>query len=125
MNDLDPNQAPRPLAYAEPRKGDQPTWVRTLIPVGSALLGVAAGVVIVIFGGCGVMNAVGYPYIGPPSAPRPPFQWWPPTLFFAAVIGSAVGAVMLYRAHKPWFLVGLLIGIGVMSLVEGLCFANP
>jgi uncharacterized membrane protein YbhN (UPF0104 family) len=115
----EPDHRSQPLEYFNP---EPPKWNDALAV---AAAGAVLGIVIVIFGGFGVMNVVGYPLIAGGTLPPPAVQWWAPMLFFAVVIGSATGAVLLYRAKRPWFLIGLLIGIGLMSLVEGLCFANP
>jgi hypothetical protein len=89
-----------------------------------AFAGFVAGVTLVSAGGCGVFNLAGY-YIGGPALPTPPKTWWPAALFFALVVVSFVGAVLAYRSgSRPWFLIGALIGAGLMSLVEGTCFAN-
>jgi hypothetical protein len=117
--DEDPNQPPA-LNYEPRQRRDSGAGASLLM-----LFGMFLGVALVIVAGCGVMSSVGYPYIGGPTLPSPAVKWWAPTLFFAILIGSTVGVVAIYRTSRQWFFIGLLFGIGVMSLVEGLCFANP
>ena len=66
--------------------------------------------------------------LGPPPASAPssptPLIWKGPAIFTGVALGCLVGiALLAYRRQRfRWFAVGLLIGIGVTALAEGICF---
>jgi hypothetical protein len=89
-------------------------------------VGAAIGIVGVIFLGIGVFEAAGYTIGGPPTAtPNHPILW--PVVFFGVlVIGAMIGLVYALRAaHRSWLVIGLLIGGGILALIEGICFVSP
>ena len=116
MNDA--GREPQPLDYARPQSSSAGS------AAGLFLLGAICGVAAVLFAGCGVFNVIGYPYIAGPTLPPPPSRWSAVFLFLVIMVGAIAGTVVLYRKTRRWFFIGLLLGIGIMSLLEGLCFAS-
>ena len=109
-------EAPK-LDYQTPQATTPQLAFRPLL--GGFMLAVA----ITTFSGCVVFAALGGGIDGP--APQTSY----PTIFGYLAVGLAAlsgGIYMLIaRAAQRWFIIGALLGLGVMALVEGLCFANP
>lgn len=111
---------PLPLGYG-PRDPSARTWKVFL-----ALTGAVSSVVVV-----GFFAAIFFPY---PlfEAPRPQTVkpvWWAVAMFFATAIGGIIGTALLFT-RRPlkrvgWFFIGVLIGLGLIGLLEGMCYANP
>src|SRR5438105_2578231 len=102
-------------------KPDPPSW-KFVANAGLFVLGVGVAVGAMFFAGCGVFNAFGYPLEGPRLSSRPIL---PPILFFGA--SFVVAAVMTFKwtsIRRSWFFMGLLFGVGVMALLEGICFVG-
>jgi hypothetical protein len=108
---------PPTLDYLNPRASTPRLAFRPL--VGGFILAIA----ITTFSGCIVFAALG----GGIDGPAPSTSY--PTIFGYLALGIASlggGIVMLVRAQaRGWFVIGALLGLGVMGLIEGMCFANP
>ena len=93
-----------------------------------AMASFASGFVMAV-GVSGCLGAIWYANVKPiggPSTthPSPPLL---PILTFAAIAIAAVIGIVLttrqIRAGIPrWYLLGLLVGVGVTALLEGICF---
>lgn len=111
--------APLPLSYAPADRAAPVTRVFL------TLCGAAMSIVVV-----GFFAAVGFPYplYRPPGTSVQPV-WWAVAMFFVlAALG--IGGTALLLAHRPfkqhvWFFTGALIGLGLIGLLEGMCYANP
>jgi hypothetical protein len=120
----EPSQSPRrlePLDYGRPEQNN-PWLAITLIPVG-----IMMGAVTVFFVGIFVMSAVGYPNFEASTAQRPLVNRWPTVLFLGLVLAAIFGLIRAWRRPKRsfrWLVIGLLLGVGLMSLLEGFCFAT-
>ena len=59
-----------------------------------------------------------------PPAPPPPLEWRTPTqvTLLAVAFVAAITLLARYRYNKRSFALGVLIGVGVAALVEGICF---
>jgi hypothetical protein len=64
--------------------------------------------------------------LSPPPHPNPPLNWKVPTIItiIAASFLSLVTLVVTYRRGKRSFALGVLIGIGLSALIEGICFSG-
>src|SRR5436853_254657 len=114
-----PDSIPPTLDYGRPQTVNVPAIV------GAVLAGAVVGVITIFFAGCGVMNVVGYPLFSEGAA-RPQVQWWAPILFFILTFVGVAGIIALWRTdRRRWFLQGVLLGVAMMCLLEGFCFANP
>jgi hypothetical protein len=94
----------------------------------SFAVGFAFGAAIVVFVGCANFSIHPAPVSRPTTGYTGRSRVRPPSLplTFAAVgIAATVAAGVLLRSRRRrWMLAGFLLGIGVTSLVEGLCFYN-
>ena len=113
----EPDQ-PHVLGYAQPtpQRGGFASLVLFLAGFGGSVLGTSAL-------GCGVFDVLGYPLEGKRDhiSPLPP-------VLFAVLLAGAVAAGALHRRIQRqslrWLTLGLLLGTGIMSLVEGICFVS-
>src|SRR5207253_2819652 len=115
-----PSEQDKPvLDYAKQAPGD---IRRKLLVCGS---GVVVAIPAVLFLGCGVFNAGDYHIGGVPPNPQPQHVW-PIASFAALAIAAAIGLYFAFTAeNRRWFVIGLLLGTGIMALIEGACFLNP
>jgi hypothetical protein len=117
-------QDPQPLDYRDGRQELRPLGKRIGEALGGALIGFAAvSFLLVVWV---LPNLDLRPYTGPPAPPPPPlpFQWTGP-LIVSGIVLSALGisAYAMYRRGRwRWLAAGILLGIGVTALGEGLCF---
>src|SRR5581483_8577965 len=115
----------QPLDYRDGRQDLRPLASRIGEAFGGALIGFATvSFLLVIWG---VTNTDFRPYAAPPAPPPPPlpFRWKGPLLFSAAVLSVlGLSALAIYRRRERWrwLAAGILLGIGVTALGEGLCF---
>jgi len=114
-----PSHTPDILSYAQAPA--HPSGPRILLRTFLVLLGVAIGVVATVALGVFIWGLAGYDLKHAPST-RPV---WPSILFgafFLAGIAACIFAFRRFRRIAKWFLMGLLLGAGGFSLVEGICF---
>ncbi|HEV8378163.1 MAG TPA: hypothetical protein VGP99_04885 [Tepidisphaeraceae bacterium] len=125
----DPNPAPSNPSVSAPEvlsystAPAHPSGPRILLRTFLVLLGGAIGVVATVALGVFIWGLAGYDLNHSPST-RP---IWPSILFgalFVAGIGACIFAFRRFRRTAKWFLMGLLLGVGGYSLVEGICFLN-
>ena len=101
---------PEPLDYETPPRRD-----RVSLPqfVGGTIVGAF------------VVGAVGLVGFGAVASGGPQFRprrsWELPVIFFATMIVAALFVRPAYRRRNEFF-AGLLAGVAVMGLIEGLCF---
>ena len=112
---------PNPLDYAPP-----PGKVAR-VPAPVSFTG---GFVLAV-GALGCLGSVWYTSVRPiggPTLPRPALPVLPIFTFAVMAVGAVVGVVFLtgqHRAgHPRWFLLGLLVGLGLTALLEGICFTT-
>lgn len=117
-----PDDEPRPphgvysLNYAPPESAP----VRRKV---GALIGGGFIAVMILL----VVGALAYPYpLGRPSGPT---LWRAVAAWALLAIGAWAGVAFLARrrplAPSRWFIMGLLIGTGIVALLEGACYAKP
>lgn len=110
------NDPPPPLNYHPYRVLRGETTARALRYFGGLLL--AMFVVAVI--GC-----LGFPFL---QRPHPFMRRYIVGFALVAITAGVALAVAFLKGDKErrrWFLLGLLTGLCVSALLEGLCFANP
>jgi hypothetical protein len=98
----------------------------------SFIAGFAVGAAIVVFVGCANFEITHIPVPPPttgtttrPTTGRAARPLGLPLAFAAVGIAAVAGGLFLLRSERRrWMLVGFLLGIGVTSLLEGLCFYN-
>ena len=118
MSEQDPRDAQEPpkLDYARPEEG------RVGRMAAASAGGFVLGVTIIVFAGFGVFTTSASGTSFGPGGP----VWWAVAMFFVLTAGSAAGIVAIaLRPPRRYFFIGMLLGIGVMSLIEGVCFVNP
>ena len=107
---------PQPLDYRDGRQELRPLANRVLQAIGGAVIGFVAVSILLLVWGIANTHWV-------PKTPVP-FNWKGPLLISGIVLsllGLAVYAI--YRGERMrWFAIGMLLGIGVTMLAEGLCF---
>jgi hypothetical protein len=92
----------------------------------AVLAGAFMSIVVVAIVGAGL-----YPYsiFGVPPSTHEKVHWLPASIFLALGCGGVAGTVLLWlrkpRAAHAWFVGGILIGLGIMGLLEGVCDARP
>ena len=108
------------LDYAPPETG------ATSRKIASMIGGLFLSSAVLLF-----VGAVCYPYsiVGPPARPPEPRAWPAVAAWLVLAVGAMVGAAFLL-GRRPlvaarWFVMGLLIGTGLVALLEGACYANP
>ena len=112
---------PEQLNYRDGRE-DLPERRQT---VAQFILGVVCGIVAVIPGGCSLSLAnIHYnPRANRASFQTNVFDWQGPATIIAVLLLIACSvALIAHRKGKKGFAAGILAGIGMMALVEGLCF---
>ena len=116
----DPAPRPQPLDYGTPAPSDSAAKV-------FAALG--GGLVTIVLGA--LTGAGLYPYAlgGVPSSAPEKVHWLTTSVFLALGVSGLAGAVLAWRRRplpaRAWALVGALIGLGMIGLLEGVCYANP
>jgi hypothetical protein len=106
------------LDYAQP---ESPANLIALVTL--AVVGFGLGVVVTVVLGVVLFGAFNLPLGGP---------YWPASRVPAAIFGVLLAgsvAVLIWltpklRPHTRWFYIGVLIGVGGMSLAEGICFTS-
>jgi len=115
---------PQPLEYRNGQQELRPFAGRVLQSIGGAAIGFIAVSFLVFVWGIVNLDLRAYP--GPPASPPPPlpFKWKGPLVLSIGVL-SVLGlfAYAMYRQNRfRWFAAGILLGIGLTALGEGLCF---
>jgi hypothetical protein len=93
--------------------------LRTFLILLGGIIGTAATMGLGVF----VWGVSGYDLNHSPS----PHPIWPSILFGAFFLGGIAACIFAFRRFRrtaKWFLMGLLLGAGGFSLVEGICFMN-
>jgi hypothetical protein len=110
---------PNPLDYAPPA----PKSGGVAAPVSFT------GGFVLAVGALGCLGSMWYVNLKPIGGPTLPHQAPPvlPVFTFAIMaVGAVVGIVLITRqqraGHPRWFLLGLLVGLGLTALLEGICF---
>ena len=112
---------PEPLEYRDWRE-DAPKRKRT---AGQFAAGFVCGVGAVFFSGCNFVLTNIYYNPRPRSFQTDVFNWRGPAVV-AAVVLTLLGGIMLFaraRGKRP-FVAGALVGVGLMALIDGICFYN-
>jgi hypothetical protein len=115
-----PPPEPAELEYQplrDARREQAGVGARMVTPI---VIGAFGGIIGVLALGFGVAVAGNAIRIHPTDPPVPIWTW----LIFFALAGSALLAAILAGRHRQWLLLGLMLGCGLMSLIEGLCFAG-
>ena len=113
-----------PLEYQTP----PPPASKAPVGTAGAIRGFICGVFLVIFAVCPV--GIWQEAYMMTSASTRPVATRPPTklvgmLFLLVMAAAVLGAVSLGRAERRnVFYLGLLIGVGVMALCQGICFVS-
>jgi len=106
------NPSPLPLDYAPPPKPKRREKVSATV----------LGALLMIFV-VGVISAFAWPYPGPPSASRRGAA----VLFLGLTVFAFIATAMFLRRRplRPsgWFVAGMLIGLGIVGLLEGACWS--
>jgi uncharacterized membrane protein len=110
------SEATPPLNYPPPPKRGSGSLLVSAI---AFVLGVPCGIILVTISGFFMYGAA-----EPGSSPSHPSLYWPGVICYALVGACALGGAVFSAVKKDrWmFLAGLLLGIALMSLVEGSCF---
>lgn len=118
--------APDPVPHPQPLDYGTPDRISSAGKVFAVLGGAFMTIVVVAIVGAGL-----YPYsiAGVPSSTPERIHWLPVSIFLALGCGGVAGTVLLWlrrpRAAHFWFVGGVLIGLGIMGLLEGVCYARP
>jgi hypothetical protein len=110
-----------PLDYRDPIQ-DLP---QRRTAAGWTALGIFCGIGAVFISGCTfVMANIHYTPIAPaPSFMTNTFEWRGPSVVAGLILASlALGVLWGHRRRNSGFVVGVLIGAGVMMLIDGVCF---
>lgn len=109
---------PQPLDYAQPEGSNA---------VGHAFAAIAGALASIFF--VGFVAAAEYPYPFHPPTTRPAVAWSGVGIFLAIATAGIVGTALLWLRRplerQGWFFLGTLIGLGIVGLLEGACYANP
>ena len=123
MPDEDTQAHSEPPTVLEYRQLEKP---RNGAAVAAFLLGFVLSIAAVAAIGVGVFLQT-HPYF--PYAPPPPTKpnWAPLLIFFAVTVSTLALSVHVWRARPRgrWFWLGLLIGTGLVGLLEGACNGSP
>jgi hypothetical protein len=109
---------PQPLNYAQ-AEGSR--------AVGHAIAAIPGALASIFF--VGFIGAVEFPYPIHRPTTRPSAAWSGVGVFLAIAAGGIVGTALLWLRRpleRPgWFFMGILIGLAIVGLLEGACYANP
>jgi hypothetical protein len=94
-------------------------------PVTNAVASIAGAVMAI--GLVGILAAIFYPYPLSHGGVKP--VWWAVVTFFALPIVAMVAISVLWQ-RRPlrtagYFWAGVWVGLGLIGLLEGMCYANP
>ena len=121
MTEHDDSKPPlQPLDYGRADRGE---FGKT---AGIVLFGMVCAALVLLASGCTVFLALNYPIAGPTMPNRPPPPKGPPIAYGILAFAAVPALVPILRTRpRRWFVVGLLLGTGIVSLLEGACFMNP
>ena len=113
-----PPPPPDKLGYRDWRD-DAPQRVQSVVQF---VVGFICGVAVVFMSGCSFF--VSNVYFTPAGAsPRNVLDWQGPAVVAAILFALLLGLILLARKYgKGAFVAGASIGVGVMGLIDGICF---
>lgn len=122
---MDEKDQPQPLDYRRAADDRRPLSDRILAGIGGAALSTAAVTFLATVWVIANLNLGAPP--PPPPAPQPPparLVWKGPAIITLVGMATVLGLAFVTqrRLRWRWFSAGLLIGLILAALVEGLCF---
>ncbi|HEV8605848.1 MAG TPA: ABC transporter permease [Tepidisphaeraceae bacterium] len=119
----DDSNPPPPRILSDSPPPTHPSGPKILLRTFLILLGLAIGIAATSGLGLFVWDVSDYDLKHPPHPP----PMWPAILFGFLCIAALATTMFLFRRFRrtaKYLLIGLLLGAGFTSLIEGICFLN-